>query len=96
MFINPYDEEPSQYLSFRAEVLFPVNNNRRAKVTIESLGLNREALTERRRDRLVVLKMLQTLSKLNLPESGEASRYLALVNQPEAEYSAMAEVALRP
>jgi uncharacterized protein (TIGR02646 family) len=51
LFIDPARDDPEEYISFRAEVPFAINDNPRGEETIGALNLrDREALSERRRD----------------------------------------------
>ncbi len=52
-------EDPERFIGFRQEIAFPRNRQRIGKVTIEVLGLNREALREKRRDYLAPLLELK-------------------------------------
>lgn len=52
LFINPAEEDPTRDIAFRQEVAYAISGNRRAKETIRELGLNRENLSEERRDHL--------------------------------------------
>lgn len=59
VFINPGREDPEQFISFRQEFAFPLG--KRGKATIDAIRLNREILTDRRRDRLAWLDCLREL-----------------------------------
>lgn len=58
VFIHPVDDDPIALIGFRQEYAFPINGNRRAKATIESLGLNRTGLVELRRSVLEPIRLL--------------------------------------
>jgi uncharacterized protein (TIGR02646 family) len=44
LLIDPAKEDPAMLISFRQEVAFPIDDHRRARITIEILGLNRVEL----------------------------------------------------
>ena len=103
LFINPTTSNPEQHISFRAEIPYSIDGNSQAQTTISSLGLDREALNEQRRDRLAKLKVLFDLVQLAKTQSdNQALQALAVearqeLNQaiiPSAEYSAMARAAI--
>ena len=52
LLINPYTEDPADFIEFRQEKVFAKNNNAKGNKTIEVLGLNRKDLVELRRRRL--------------------------------------------
>jgi uncharacterized protein (TIGR02646 family) len=96
LFVHPAADEPEEHISFREEMAFPIDNDRRAKVTIEALGLNRAVLSEKRRDHLEELELIYMLAQLDppIPESARAQEYLQRAIQDKAEYAAMARAAL--
>lgn len=97
LFINPSVDDPEDFISFRCEVPFPLNNNPRAKATIEGLGLNRLKLNERRREHYERLKMLYQIAYRLPPinESGEAKQLLDRAVKDDAEYTSMARAAVK-
>jgi uncharacterized protein (TIGR02646 family) len=107
VFIQPALEDPSAFLEFREEYLSAKRGNRRGKLTIEVLGLNREALAERRRERLAALKRLiacrvllaKRLAKDSDPEFNDELKridhHLMQLTKDSAEYSAMMRTALK-
>jgi uncharacterized protein (TIGR02646 family) len=52
-YINPYDEEPQNYIMSNGAILFPFQGSERGEITIEGLGLNRTELVEQRYNRIV-------------------------------------------
>jgi hypothetical protein len=92
MLIHPADEEPSTFIGFREEIAFPINDDPRARTTIEVVGLNREAMAEQRLDRLKPYRLLRQ-RLLQLPEDDEEAREIrALFEEvvlPKAQYSSM-------
>lgn len=92
LFIHPAIEDPEDYISFREEYPFPIDNNLAGRLAITELGLDREDLNERRRDRLAMLKALRTIANLvpAIPESAEARSKIEMSLLASAEYAAMA------
>lgn len=86
LLINPAEEDPGVYISFRRDIAFPIEDNVRGRVTIEVVGLNRPALVE---SRFNVYKRMRALSKLPGGQDllQDYTRY-------DAEYSAMARAAV--
>ena len=72
MLIHPADEEPSAFIGFREEMAFPIDDDPRARTTIEVLGLNREELAEFRFDHLAPFKLLRRVLPLLPADSDEA------------------------
>jgi uncharacterized protein (TIGR02646 family) len=105
LFLNPAACDPEAFIGFRAEIPYPIDDNLAGKETIASLGLAREILNERRRDRLALLRRLQDLVMLlerKKPHEEEAQRIidraeaeLAQATADTAEFAAMARLALR-
>jgi uncharacterized protein (TIGR02646 family) len=107
MFIKPDEEDPEQYISFRAEYAYAIDDNPYGLETIESLQLNREELVEMRRDRLSKLSLLKIGGELaadriaagdpdpQLPSYvANVDAELTAAQEPTAEYSAMAKTLL--
>ena len=63
IFIKPDIEDPEKYIEFKEEIPFPVNGNPRGAQTIKKLGLDRESLNERRREKLGLIRTLYDLAK---------------------------------
>ena len=111
MFINPAGENPTEFPEFREEYLSPTDGNPRGHATIESLGLNREKLVEKRRDTLRPIKDLLVCRRLfavlasrdpspeNVKGLGEIDErlawYIKKYDSDSAEYAAMVRAALR-
>jgi len=51
-FLNPYDEEPSDYIIVNGSMLFPKQGNERGDLSINGLGLNRPELIEKRQEKI--------------------------------------------
>jgi uncharacterized protein (TIGR02646 family) len=92
MLIHPADEEPSAFIGFREEIAFPIDDDPRARTTIEVLGLNREALAEFRFDHLAQFKRLREALLLLSPDSDIARDIRTHFEEavlPRAQYSSM-------
>jgi len=63
VFIKPDKDEPEALIEFKEEIPFPVEDNPRGKQTIEKLGLDREILNERRREKLGLIRDIYNLAK---------------------------------
>lgn len=50
--VNPYDEEPLDYMIAIGALLFPKQGCERGEITINNLGLNRPALIEKRQEKI--------------------------------------------
>ena len=92
MLIHPADEEPTALIGFREEIAFPIDDDPRARATIEVVGLNREELAEFRLDHLTPFRLLLQALPLLPADSVEALDIQALFEQavlPRAQYSCM-------
>lgn len=96
LLLNPAEVDPEEHISFRQEIACAAGDSRAGRTTIEVLKLNREALVERRRDRLAHLRCLHDIVNLDLPRSlSEAARtWLEKALADSAEYAAMARAAV--
>jgi uncharacterized protein (TIGR02646 family) len=102
LFINPAEQDPEEHISFRFEIPFPVGGSRTGKATIEALGLDREILNERRRDRLTHLQILAKLVEMEptasaelMPLVEEAKTLLEECTADATEFAGMARAAAR-
>jgi uncharacterized protein (TIGR02646 family) len=104
LFIDPGKEDPEILISFRREIAYAINDNFRAKETIDALKLNQRSLPETRLQRLQLLKRLHQLIKLangqpsnaDLQRLGvEAKSTLEEAEQDQAEFAAAARCAIR-
>ncbi|MES1160423.1 MAG: hypothetical protein ABUM51_06690 [Bacteroidota bacterium] len=97
VFIKPDEEDPEVFIEFKEEIPFPVDDSLRAKTTIEKLGLDREALNERRREKLGLIRDIYNLAKdcpVTTPEIKQKAVGLIKKRAEEftsdrAEYAAM-------
>lgn len=64
LLINPAETNPAPLIGFRQEVAYPIDDNAKAKATIEMLGLNRQNLIEDRRKRLAELSVMRDVLRL--------------------------------
>lgn len=91
--------DPESLIGFRAEIPYPVGGDARAIATIDALGLHREPLNERRRERIALLRrlvdILTIVAAKEAPEPAEiqlardAEAELALAVCDDAEFAAM-------
>jgi uncharacterized protein (TIGR02646 family) len=58
LLINPSVLNPQDYIGFRDEIPYPIENHIYGETTIAVLGLDRETLNERRRSKLSLIKIL--------------------------------------
>ena len=72
LFIHPAEEDPTPLIGFRQEFAYAKRGNRRAKATISALGLNRENLSEDRRDHLHILIYMRKVLDLEGEYAGTA------------------------
>ena len=90
--IHPADEEPSALIGFREEMAFPIDDDPRARTTIEALGLNREELAEFRLDHFAHFKYLREALSLLPPDSDLARDIRTHFEEavlPSAQYAGM-------
>lgn len=88
--LNPFIDEPKDYLVFVGPLVFPKPGRIRATTTVERLKLDRSALIERKKERLQSVQLL--LERLELFPDGSAREFLLEEIEAEAgsskEYSA--------
>jgi uncharacterized protein (TIGR02646 family) len=89
IFIKPDTEDPEKYIEFKEEIPFPVDGNSRGAQTIEKLGLDRESLNERRREKLGLIRILYDLAK-NIPATTTDIRQKAVneIRKISSEFTA--------
>jgi uncharacterized protein (TIGR02646 family) len=89
LFLHPAERDPEEYIGFRAEVPYPIDDNPHGQATIDALGLAREILNERRRDRLKKLLTFRRVVALadagQLPDTEEAHEVVAEARQHLAD-----------
>lgn len=57
-FINPYEEDPSEFITALGETLWHFKGNEKGEYTIKEIGLNRPDLIVNRRERLTAISNL--------------------------------------
>lgn len=104
LFINPAEEDPEAFITFHKEVVRAVDGNRRGAVTIESLGLDRSNLEDRRLKFFQVALYFADLIKYaaERPEDSEAQDIAARAKEwleeavlNSSEYAGMVRAAVR-
>ena len=95
-FVSPA-ENPEQYIAFRQEVPYAVDDNLRGKATIEALGLDRNKLNDRRKEYLDTLQLINEMATLGFPESlrKEAKIHIDKCCNSSSQYASMVRCAVR-
>jgi hypothetical protein len=98
LLIDPSKDDPADFISFREEIAFALDDNPRGRTTIEILGLNeRNNLLERRRDWIKKLQLCRNVVAL-LPHTqlaADAAQFLNEAVGDAAEFAAMSRALLR-
>jgi uncharacterized protein (TIGR02646 family) len=106
LLIDPAARTPEEHIGFRRENAFAKNGSVEGATTIEVLGLNRDELIERRRDRLTLLEGLVWCRELLIEKTATSAdpEYVSRLQVVEAtlqasrhdtgEYAAMARAFL--
>jgi hypothetical protein len=98
LFINPCDpnQNPEDFISFRAEIPYAINNDAKGKATIKYAGLDRVELNEKRKHYYEQLRLIYALAIANppQPESNDAKDFLNKAIQESGEYASMAKAAI--
>jgi uncharacterized protein (TIGR02646 family) len=97
VFIKPDIEDPEKFIEFKEEIPFPSRDSPRGNQTIKKLGLDRETLNERRREKLGLIRDIYNLAKdipLTTPDIKQKAVNLIKSRETEltadhAEYAAM-------
>jgi hypothetical protein len=96
--VNPYAEDPSDFLMFAGPIAVQRPGSLRGKVTIERIGLNRDELIARRKERLE--RVLPFMDEVALMPAGMARGVMldALTKQmgPDTEFSGTIAAHLTP
>jgi len=95
LLIDPEGDDPEEHIGFRKEYAYPISGSPKARTTIQALGLNREELVERRRDRMAFLDLARIVAGLDIPESEDARAELDAAMLSSAEYASMTKAWLR-
>jgi uncharacterized protein (TIGR02646 family) len=70
--IDPYEDDPANRIIFIGSTVWPAPGDEISKYSIEELGLNRDALTAKRQERIEYLMLLlEVVAKTNTPELRE-------------------------
>ena len=98
LLINPAETDPQDFISFREEIAFPIDNNAKGETTIAVLGLNRDNLREKRRDRLEYIAQMRLIVNAEANFFGNAEgralvkntkAFLEKVAEDDAEFAGM-------
>jgi uncharacterized protein (TIGR02646 family) len=91
LFVNPAAEDPAQFISFHEEMPFAVAGNQRGAVTIASLGLAREELSDDRLRKLETARILINLavSQPHTPLGIQARAWVQQARGDEGQYAGM-------
>jgi hypothetical protein len=96
--VNPYVEDPSQFLTFAGPMVLPRPGNLRGKLTIERIDLNRNELIAQRKERLE--RILPLVDEVALMPAGMAQSVMMSALRKEmssaVEYSATIAAYLTP
>lgn len=102
LFINPSEIDPQEHISFRKEIPYPINDSLEGKATIYGLGLDREELNERRREKYQLIETIYQLSNLDPNSHHDLSELIKRAQKQiedaqilEAEYSSMLQSAVK-
>lgn len=88
-FLNPYEDEPSDYLLAVGHLLYHRPGNRRGELTLKELKLNRSELIEKRKERIDSMQtLLDKYSNEDNPRLKELLKGEIITEfNPEKEYS---------
>jgi len=95
LFVNPC-EDPEDHISFQRELAVPLRQSRMGRTTINTLGLNRPRLQERRKDRHEELRILRAVAEADppMPETEDAKAKVAAWQTDAGEYASMVRCAV--
>lgn len=105
LLINPSITDPQQYIGFRQEIPYAIDGNLFGKETIVAVGLDREALNEKRREKWSEFNLLINVINIAEKQSGnddwqsvaeQAKQKIAEAILATAEYSAMIKAQFSP
>ena len=96
LFIHPNQDDPCDYIEFRADHPRAIDGNERGKITIEKTGIDRPFLNEERREYYQILKMIYRIAQYSTDEEIklEYKQYLKEAMDDSAEYASMVRCAL--
>ena len=79
-FINPYDENPDEHIGFLGFYIFPKNGSERGEYTIREIGLDRNDLNDRRKEKI---EDIEKMIKSAFRTSSESLRNQAITELKE-------------
>ncbi len=86
--INPYQEDPEQFLHALNSIIFSINTNDKGEKTLDLVKLNRPSLLERRTERLDKIRLLIRLYLLvPIDEKDAIKEQILIESSKEKEYS---------
>ena len=96
IFVNP-TEDAEKFVSFRAEVIFAIDDNPRGKATIKALGLDRDKLNDIRKEYYDMLKVVYEVANLkpSIPASKRAKDLIERSVQSSSQYASMIRCAVK-
>lgn len=96
-YINPYEEDPEDFIYSSGAFLFPKMGNERGDLTINDIELNRLGLIERRQERIKgITKSISACFRTNnVTLRGDALEALKMEALPDKEYSLVIKTLLR-
>ena len=94
-FINPYDENPEDYIDFLGFFAYKKNGSKRGQYTIHEIGLNRDDLVVSRKDKFERIENLITAYHTSdKPLRDSVIEELKKFAEKDKEYSAMVKSVL--
>jgi len=92
LFLNPYVDDPNDYIVFHGEVAVPKNDSIRGEISIEYLGLNRQKLRGKRFEwlKVIIPSLMYTAANSDDEDlKSDAEDLLANFLSPSGPYAAM-------
>jgi hypothetical protein len=96
LFINPAEEYPEDFITFKCWEPQAVNDNVRGEATIRMLRLNRSSLIEESRHYFDLLSIIYAVAKADppQPETGDAQNIIARAVKDSAKFASMIRAAV--
>jgi len=96
LFINPYSENPEDYIAYKGTTIYAINNNKKGETTINKIGLNRPFINKRKLDFYESCKTIFEIIENSNEEDTKFKLKQLLENSslPSSEYSLMIKCAL--
>ncbi len=96
LLINPYEENPEEFIEFKGTAIFAKNGNQKGKTTISDIGLNRPTLDSRKIDLYKLCKTIYQLSQnADAERKKDLENLLEEYSQKDKEYSLMIRCAIK-